>query len=75
MHHWYIYIDILLIICDAIIIILKYVFFFFCFIYKNGWTPLMWSVKNGNLEICKLLIDNGALPSINTPDNNVNTTI
>ncbi len=31
----------------------------------------MISAKNGNIEMCKLLIDNGALPSINTP-NNVN---
>jgi hypothetical protein len=31
----------------------------------------MMSVKNGDFEICKLLIDNGALPSVNTP-NNVN---
>ncbi len=31
----------------------------------------MISVQNGNMEMCKLLIDNGALPSINTP-NNVN---
>jgi hypothetical protein len=29
----------------------------------------MISVQNGNLEMLKLLIDNGALPSINTPDN------
>jgi hypothetical protein len=28
----------------------------------------MRSVKFGNMEMCKLLIDNGALPSINTPD-------
>jgi hypothetical protein len=28
----------------------------------------MASVENGNLEMCKLLINNGALPSINTPD-------
>ncbi len=31
----------------------------------------MQSALNGNLEMLKLLIDNGALPSINTP-NNVN---
>jgi hypothetical protein len=31
----------------------------------------MISVQNGNVEMCKLLIDNDALPSINTP-NNVN---
>jgi hypothetical protein len=29
----------------------------------------MMSVQNGNVEISKLLMDNGALPSINTPDN------
>jgi hypothetical protein len=29
----------------------------------------MWSVQMGNVEMCKLLMDNGALPSINTPDN------
>jgi hypothetical protein len=29
----------------------------------------MTSVQKGNVEMCKLLIDNGALPSINTPDN------
>jgi hypothetical protein len=28
----------------------------------------MMSVDNKNVEMCKLLIDNGALPSINTPD-------
>jgi ankyrin repeat protein len=39
------------------------------YIYKDGWTPLMTSVDKGNMEICKLLMDNGALPSINTPDN------
>jgi hypothetical protein len=27
----------------------------------------MISVEKGNLEMCKLLIDNEALPSINTP--------
>jgi hypothetical protein len=34
----------------------------------------MWSVKNGNVEMFKLLIDNGALPSINIP-NTVNMII
>jgi hypothetical protein len=29
----------------------------------------MMSVEKGNVEMCKLLIDNGALPSINTPNN------
>jgi hypothetical protein len=29
----------------------------------------MLSVQNGNVEMFKLLIDNGALPSINTPNN------
>jgi hypothetical protein len=29
----------------------------------------MMSVVNGHVEMCKLLIDNGALASINTPDN------
>jgi hypothetical protein len=29
----------------------------------------MISVQNGNLEMCRLLIANGAVPSINTPDN------
>jgi hypothetical protein len=29
----------------------------------------MISIMNENVEMCKLLIDNGALPSINTPDN------
>ncbi len=28
----------------------------------------MISVKNGNIEMCKFLIDNGALPFINTPN-------
>jgi hypothetical protein len=28
----------------------------------------MISVQNGNVEMCKLLMDNGALPFINTPD-------
>jgi hypothetical protein len=31
----------------------------------------MISVKNNNFKMCKMLIDNGAFPSINTP-NNVN---
>jgi hypothetical protein len=31
----------------------------------------MMSVKKGNIKICKFLIDNGALPFINTP-NHVN---
>ncbi len=31
----------------------------------------MISVQNGNFEMCKMLIDNGAMSSINTP-NNVN---
>ncbi len=38
-------------------------------LYQNGETPLMISVDNGNVEMLKLLIDNGALPSINIPDN------
>ncbi len=42
-----------------------------CCIYKDGNTPLMMSVKYGNVEMCKLLMDNGALSSINTL-NNVN---
>jgi hypothetical protein len=29
----------------------------------------MISAKTGNMEMCKLLIENGALASINTPDN------
>jgi hypothetical protein len=29
----------------------------------------MMSVDNGNVEMFQLLIANGALPSINTPDN------
>ncbi len=29
----------------------------------------MRSVQNGNVEMCKLLIANGALSNINTPDN------
>ncbi len=41
------------------------------YIYKNGDTPLLWSVVKGNVEMFKLLIDNGALAYINTP-NNVN---
>ncbi len=28
----------------------------------------MINVQNGNVEMCKLLINNGALPTINTPD-------
>jgi hypothetical protein len=28
----------------------------------------MWSVDNRNIEMFKFLIDNGALPSINTPN-------
>ncbi len=34
-----------------------------------GWTPFMMTAMNGYVEMCKLLIDNGALPYINTPDN------
>jgi hypothetical protein len=29
----------------------------------------MWSVAEENVDMCKLLIDNGALSSINTPNN------
>jgi hypothetical protein len=29
----------------------------------------MISVRAGNMEMCKLLLDNGASPSIHTPDN------
>jgi hypothetical protein len=42
------------------------------YIYQNGLTPFLHFLKNGNYEMCKLLIDNGALPSINI-HNNVNT--
>ncbi len=38
------------------------------FLYQDEETPLMMSITHGNIEICKLLINNGALPSINTPD-------
>ncbi len=38
------------------------------YIYQYGDTPLIISVKLENIEMCKLLIDNGALPSINTPN-------
>ncbi len=38
------------------------------YMYQNGDTLLMTSVKMGNVEMCTLLIENGALPSINTPD-------
>jgi hypothetical protein len=62
------YINMCLIICD--VIILLYICYVLC-IYKYGNTPLIWSVQSGNIEMCKLLIDNGALSSINTP-NNVN---
>jgi hypothetical protein len=60
------YISMSLIICDVIIIICNV----FC-LYKDGETPLMISVQNRNMDICKLLLDNGALPSINT-SNDVN---
>jgi ankyrin repeat protein len=36
-----------------------------CYVYEIGWTPLMSSVDEGNMEMFKLLINNGALPSIN----------
>ncbi len=49
----------------------NYNMYYVLFIYQYGSTPLMMSAENGNVKICKLLIDNGALPSINTP-NNVN---
>jgi ankyrin repeat protein len=39
-----------------------------CCMHQYGNTPLSNSVRDGNLEMCKLLIDNGALPSINTPN-------
>ncbi len=32
----------------------------------------MWSVQHENVGMCKYLIDNGALMSINTANNNVN---
>ncbi len=54
--------SVILLICNVILCVL------FC-IYKNGETPLMRSVHIGNLDLCKLLIDNGALSSINTPNN------
>ncbi len=38
-------------------------------IYQYEATTLIRSVYNGNIEILNFLIDNGALPSINTPDN------
>jgi hypothetical protein len=36
------------------------------YIYQNGYTPLMISMYNGDVEMSKLLIDNGALKSSNT---------
>ena len=41
------------------------------YIYQDGWTPLMKSVSKEKVEMFQLLIANGALSSINTP-NNVN---
>ncbi len=35
---------------------------------SNRVKPLMKSIFDGNVEMFKLLIENGALPSINTPD-------
>jgi ankyrin repeat protein len=46
--------------------IIIYVMVCVVYIYQNGYTPLMISVDNGNLEMSKLLIDNGAIISINT---------
>ncbi len=44
-------------------------------IFQNGWTPLMITVENQNIEMitvnmamCKLLIENGAVQSINIPN-------
>ncbi len=45
------------------------IIFYVLYLYQNGDTPLMKSVKNENVEMCKFLINNGALTSINTPDN------
>ncbi len=38
---------------------------------KHGDTPLLMSVDFEKVEMCKFLMDNGALPSINT-SNDVN---
>jgi ankyrin repeat protein len=43
--------------------------YYICCIFKHGNTPLIISVQNGNMEMFKLLLDNGALSSINTPCN------
>uniref|UniRef100_A0A914N3R5 Ankyrin repeat protein n=1 Tax=Meloidogyne incognita TaxID=6306 RepID=A0A914N3R5_MELIC len=34
--------------------------------YKNkkGWTPIMYSAQSGNMDVCKLLLDNGANPEL-----------
>jgi hypothetical protein len=45
------------------------IFIFLYHIYKNGDTPLTTSVFIDNFEMCKLLLEYGALPSINTPNN------
>jgi hypothetical protein len=37
--------------------------------YQRGHTVLMWTAWTANLELFQLLINNGALSSINTPDN------
>jgi ankyrin repeat protein len=37
-----------------------------CYVNQNGYTPLMISVDNGDVEMSQLLVDNGALKSINT---------
>ncbi len=60
------YIIMCLIICD--VKILLYLLCVVYTVYQNGDTPLMISVKKGNMEICKLLMNHGALPYINTPD-------
>uniref|UniRef100_A0A915NP48 ANK_REP_REGION domain-containing protein n=1 Tax=Meloidogyne floridensis TaxID=298350 RepID=A0A915NP48_9BILA len=43
--------------------------------YKNskGWTALMYGAQARNIEVCKLLLDNGANPELTNDDSSVFT--
>jgi len=45
--------------------------FFFCFCFhQTGISPLHLAAKEGHLELCEHLVENGALPGVTTNVNN-----